>query len=226
MLKRLLKSIKALERSPDEVIIVNDGSNDQTLNYLKSWEREHHNFIPIVLNIPKSQGPGAARNMGIQLASSEAIAFTDDDCLLHPSWIKAIKSSKFWEKTDIAGIGGKVKHFRKGVVSEYYSYHHILEPPKYNQYLVTANACYLKNCLLEINGFDETHTFPGGEDNGLSFKLAQKGYFFEFEKNMIVIHDYRTSLFSLFKTFYRYGKGCAEISYKYLRNQSKSMMEG
>ena len=226
MLQRLLKSVNTLELAPDEVIIINDGSSDQTPNHLKSWEKNNHNFLPIVLNNPKSQGPGAARNIGIQLASSEAIAFTDDDCILHPSWIRAIKSSKFWEKKTIAGIGGKVYHFRHGIVSEYYSYHRILEPPKYNQYLVTANACYLKDCLLEVNGFDETHKFPGGEDNDLSFKLTKQGYTFEFEKKMIVIHDYRTSLFSFLKTFYRYGKGCAGISYKYLRDQSHSIMEG
>ena len=80
--------------------------------------------------------------------------------------------------------------------------------------------------VIKVNGFDEMHKFPGGEDNGLSFKLANLGYYFEFEKKMIVMHDYRTSLSSFFKTFYRYGKGCAEISYKYLRNQSISMMEG
>ena len=126
---------------------------------------------------------------------------------------------------EIAGIGGKVCHYQKNTVSEYYSYHRILEPPRYNQYLVTANACYLKKCLLEVQGFDETHKYPGGEDNGLSFKLANRGYIFGFEKDMIVMHDYRTSLFSFLKTFYRYGKGCAEITFKYLKHQSPSIME-
>jgi len=218
-LQRLLKSIEDLNLEPDEVIIVNDGSVDQTQYLLKSWESDNHNFVPIVFNNPASQGPGAARNIGIQLASSDAIAFTDDDCIPHPSWISSIMKSRYWERKEIAGIGGKVFNFRKGAVSEYYSYHRILEPPKYNQYLVTANACYLKNCLLEVNGFDETHKYPGGEDNGLSFKLAKRGYKFGFEKNMVVLHDYRTSIVSFFKTFYRYGKGCAEITHKYIKNQ-------
>ena len=226
MLQRLLKSVDGQNLAPDEVIIVNDGSSDLTHNLLKEWDKKNHDFVSIVLNKTKSHGPGAARNMGIQLASSDAIAFTDDDCIVHPSWIKSIKNSNFWEKKELAGIGGKVFHFRGGAVSEYYSYHRILEPPKYNQYLVTANACYLKDCLLEVNGFDETHKYPGGEDNALSFKLANQGYTFEFEKNMIVIHDYRTSLFSFLKTFYRYGKGCAEISFKYLKHKSSSIMGG
>lgn len=224
-LQRLLKSIEDLHLEPDEVIIVNDGSVDQTQYLLKNWEIINHNFIPVIFNSPNSQGPGAARNIGIQLASSDAIAFTDDDCVLHPSWISSIMKSRYWERREIAGIGGKVFNFRQGAVSEYYSYHRILEPPKYNQYLVTANACYLKNCLLEVNGFDETHKYPGGEDNGLSFKLAKRGYTFGFEKNMVVLHDYRTSIISFLKTFYRYGKGCAEISFKNFYNQASLIME-
>ncbi|MBD3340606.1 MAG: glycosyltransferase [Candidatus Lokiarchaeota archaeon] len=224
MLKRLLKSIENLASAPKEVIIVNDGSTDHTSEFLEKWQRNRHSFIPIKFNLPFSRGPSVARNIGIQLASSDAIAFTDDDCIVASSWLKAIKKSQFWEYKKIAGIGGRVFHFRKDVISEYYSYHRILEPPKYNQYLVTANACYLRKALFDVNGFDESHRYPGGEDNGLSFKLANQGYQFGFEKNMIVFHDYRTSLLSFFKTFFRYGKGCAEISYKYLKQKSSSKM--
>jgi len=226
MLQRLLRFIEHLTIKPNEVIIVNDGSNDFTHKLLQKWEQCNHDFIPIVINLPKSQGPGAARNIGIQLASSDLIAFTDDDCIIYPSWIYSILQSKHWANKEIVGIGGKVFNYRKGVVSEYYSYHRILEPPKYRQYLVTANACYLKKCLIEVDGFDETHRYPGGEDNGLSFKLAKLGYRFGFEKNMIVLHDYRTSILSFIKTFYRYGKGCAEITFKYLKNQKLSILEG
>ena len=225
MLLRLLRSIENLNIIPNEVIIINDGSNDFTYNFLEKWEKDNHEFIPIVINVPIPQGPGAARNIGIQLASSDALAFTDDDCILHPSWIDSIIHSKHWADREIAGIGGKVLNYRKGVISEYYSYHRILEPPKYMQYLVTANACYLKKSLIEVGGFDETHRYPGGEDNGLSFKLTNLGYHFGFEKNMIVLHDYRTSILSFLKTFYRYGKGCAEITFKYLKNQAVSTLE-
>ena len=94
ILQRLLKSIEDLNIEPDEVIIINDGSVDQTQYLLKNWEKENHNFVPIVFNNPASLGPGAARNIGIQLASSDAIAFTDDDCILHPSWISSIRKSR------------------------------------------------------------------------------------------------------------------------------------
>ncbi len=219
-LLRLLKSIDLQKNPPDEVIVVNDGSNDKTKSLLDLWQKQNHKYKAIAFNNPCSKGPGAARNIGIQLASGEAIAFTDDDCIVDSHWVKIIKKSKVWNvDKKIAGIGGRILPYRNGIISEYYTFHRILEPPKYNQYLVTANACYLKDKLLKVNGFDESHRYPGGEDNGLSFKLINLGYIFGYENRMIVRHDYRNSLLSFIKTFYRYGKGCAEITYKYIKNQ-------
>ncbi len=223
-LLRLLKSLDLQVIPPDEVIIVNDGSQDKTDDLLTIWQKKYHKFKAISFNNPYSKGPGAARNIGIQLSSGDVIAFTDDDCVVDSLWIKAIKKSKIWDnKQKITGIGGKVLPLKNGLISEYYTLHRILEPPKYNQYLVTANACYLREQLLEVNGFDESHKYPGGEDNGLSFKLSNLGNLFGYENNMIVYHDYRNSLLSFIKTFYRYGKGCAEITYKYIKNENREV---
>ena len=132
-----------------------------------------------------------------------------------------MKNSKIWTRgKKVAGIGGKVIPFRNDIVSQYYTFHRILEPPRYNQYLVTANACYKRQLLIDVNGFDTSHRYPGGEDNGLSFKLIKKGFKFGYERNMIVIHDYRTSIPSFIKTFFRYGKGSAETTYKYFNAYS------
>jgi glycosyltransferase involved in cell wall biosynthesis len=222
-LKLLLDSIENLSLFPKEVIIINDCSRDQTRDLLDEWKEVKRNFNVIVYHSPINRGPGAARNIGIQLASGNIIAFTDDDCIISRNWIKQIINSKYWKDDKIAGIGGRVLPYRKNIISEYYTFHRILEPPKYNQYLVTANAAYRKKLLLAIKGFDEEHKYPGGEDNGLSFKLVNRGYKFEFEKNMVIFHNYRNSFPSLLKTFFRYGKGCAETTIKYLKkNQSKS----
>ena len=115
-LQQLLKSIEKLNSIPNEVIVVNDGSKDQTKIFLKKWELQPHDFISIVFNNITSLGPGAARNIGIQLATSEVIAFTDDDCIVLPSWISSIKNSTLWNEKKIAGIGGKVNHYRKNKI--------------------------------------------------------------------------------------------------------------
>lgn len=92
-----------------------------------------------------------------------------------------------------------------------------MEPPVNLKYLVTANACYKKSLLLKVGGFDESHTYPGGEDNGLSFKLAKLVYKFGFEESMIIRHNYRNSIIDFIRTFYRYGKGCSKVFEKYVK---------
>jgi len=222
-LKLLIKSIENLIESPDEVIIINDGSKDGTKEFLKIWTEDSHGYTAISHSSPCSRGPGAARNIGIEISESPLIAFTDDDCILHKAWVKIIEQSKIWNQNKkIVGIGGKVLSRRKGIIGEYFTFHKILEPPLPIAYLVTANACYQKAALLEVDGFNETYRFPGGEDCELSLKLAEKGYRFGYEPNMIVWHDYRSSLVEFLRTFYRYGKGCAETVSNHFNIKAKT----
>ncbi len=222
-LKRLIHSLNQLRNSPEEVIIINDGSQDDTQEYLYSWAEKDHPYIAINYINKRAQGPGAARNIGIRLASSPFIAFTDDDCIVHKAWVQEITNSSQWNgHKNIVGIGGKVLPFRKGLIGEYFTFHRILEPPDPISYLVTANACYQKEVLLEVNGFDVNYRFPGGEDCGLSLKLVRRGYQFGYESKMVVWHDYRTSLIEFMRTFYRYGKGCAETVSNHFHTEMKA----
>ena len=139
------------------------------------------------------------------------IAFTDDDCVPVEPWpwplVKHLESAG----SQIAGVGGRVLPLRDGLLSRYYSFHHILEPPESCSYLVTANCIYRRGVLVRVGGFDTNITHPGGEDVGLSTKVRAEGYRLAFEPNATVLHDYRESLQDFAKTFYRYGKGCAYV---------------
>lgn len=59
-----------------EVVCVNDGSKDSSLNILKSYENQYNNFI--IIN-QENTGVGIARNNGIKKATGEFIAFMDPD---------------------------------------------------------------------------------------------------------------------------------------------------
>ena len=87
-LERTLQSLRAqqLDR-PFEVIVVDDGSDDETLAIAK----RHEPFVR-VLGSERSQGPGAARNRGASAASGPVLAFTDSDCFPSPDWLaRALK---------------------------------------------------------------------------------------------------------------------------------------
>ena len=64
-------------RMPDEVIFVDDGSTDNTVNFLKKFVKLHGRTIRCVICENDHRGPGASRNLGIEVALGEWIAFLD-----------------------------------------------------------------------------------------------------------------------------------------------------
>jgi len=73
-LKRNLDSISTQTLKPFEIIIVDDGSTDQTAEIAKSYKENKVHFIH-----QKNSGASAARNTGIRAANGEWIAFLDAD---------------------------------------------------------------------------------------------------------------------------------------------------
>jgi glycosyltransferase involved in cell wall biosynthesis len=81
-LGRALASLEALELDePFEVIVVDDGSQDETAQIARD-----HRWVRLVEN-PQSMGPGAARNAGARAAQGSVLAFTDADCFPTPRWL-------------------------------------------------------------------------------------------------------------------------------------------
>src|SRR5436305_2246501 len=82
-LGRTLRSLRAQQlEQPFEVIVVDDGSRDDTLSIAKDYEP----FVQ-VLRSEHSRGPGAARNRGVEAATAPVLAFTDADCFPTPAWL-------------------------------------------------------------------------------------------------------------------------------------------
>jgi glycosyltransferase involved in cell wall biosynthesis len=84
-LERTLASLSAQDLdAPFEVILVDDGSRDRTLDIAAR-------FAPLVkvLTAEQSSGPGAARNRGVGAARAPVLAFTDADCFPTQSWLGA-----------------------------------------------------------------------------------------------------------------------------------------
>lgn len=82
MLRESVASVLAQTWRPIEIIIVDDGSTDDTLEVAKELRAQHSSFIQVVAQA--NAGPGAARQRGASLARGEFVQFLDSDDLLLP----------------------------------------------------------------------------------------------------------------------------------------------
>jgi glycosyltransferase involved in cell wall biosynthesis len=81
-------SVAAQTRRPAEVIVVEDGSADETLGALETVQQKYgEDWIKIII-LPENQGPGSARNAGWAVATQPYIAFLDADDAWHPRKIE------------------------------------------------------------------------------------------------------------------------------------------
>jgi glycosyltransferase involved in cell wall biosynthesis len=77
-----LDSVLAQTRRPDEILVMDDGSTDQTASFLRDYEPNVKVFCQ------PNRGVSAARNALIAQARGDLVAFLDSDDLLHPRYLE------------------------------------------------------------------------------------------------------------------------------------------
>lgn len=78
-IERALASVVCQTRLPDEVIVIDNASADDTISRVRAFAARHQKVIWQIEILPVNMGPGAARNRGWDLAKSDLIAFLDSD---------------------------------------------------------------------------------------------------------------------------------------------------
>lgn len=97
-----------------EILLVNDGSSNNTKEWLQEYEKENPDHI-CVISYEENKRPGYARSLGIQYASGEYVAFADQD-----DWVEYVMYEKLYEKA---------KEYDCDVVSAYYTREEVYQKP-------------------------------------------------------------------------------------------------
>ena len=178
LLKRLLNSLLDQDIRSDifEVLVVSDGSTDNTHDYLTAFCRKHPSFR---WTGQQNQGPAAARNLGLSCVESALVAFTDDDCLADSGWVQAILDV-FNTRPDILGMEGRTVTISEDTTP----LTHQLEGS--GQCYATANVAYRRETLQEAGGFDPAF-FYGNEDVDVAWRVMERGPVV-YNEHMVIIH--------------------------------------
>jgi len=85
LLDAALASLRGQSLPPDEVIVVDNGSTDGTVEHVRAqWP------AVTVLALPENTGFAAATNRGIERASGEFVALVNNDVELHPDFLREL----------------------------------------------------------------------------------------------------------------------------------------
>jgi glycosyltransferase involved in cell wall biosynthesis len=183
MLRRCLEALVAQDCQPSyEIIVADDAAHPDTQRFVDGFASRQSRPIRYVAVRPK-HGPAAARNAGWQAARGTVIAFTDDDCLPAPSWLRNGLSA-IGEAA--AATGAVVVPLRP-------------RPTDYERdcaglsrgEFVTANCFCRREVLQQLGGFDEQFTTAWREDSDLHFTLLERGHAIIAAPEAVVVHPVR-----------------------------------
>jgi GT2 family glycosyltransferase len=200
-LRRFLDAVRQQVVPPDELIVVDDGSGDETGLVVAAYGEVRY------LTQPNS-GPATARNRGWKASSCDVIAFADDDTIPSSNWISDL-AEVFAADPDLAAVGGAIAPFRDGFVADFSHLEqhvtHGIEDDGTVKYLVTANAAWRREVLRALSGFDERFLGASGEDTDLTLRALDAGLKVAVTNRAVVFHDDRTDLLNVLRTYRRHG---------------------
>ena len=183
----LEKCLKALENqdyrlpvADYEVVVVDDGSTDGTLEWLKMKAQEWPRLRPFARD---HRGPAAARNFGVERARGDTIIFIDSDLVVTETFLMAHAAGLIEgrKKSDIASATLRDRVFTYGRVINTCNFDNpTAEPYKLTDFsaafFATGNVAIARHWLIEVGLFDTRFRQYGWEDLELGVRLKKLGF--------------------------------------------------
>ncbi|CAB1127841.1 Glyco_trans_2-like domain-containing protein [Candidatus Hydrogenisulfobacillus filiaventi] len=188
-LARTLEALWAQTRLPDEVIVVDDGSTDDTPAVLEAVQAAG-TPVPLLVIRQPNRGPGAARNRGVAAARGAILAFTDADAVPRPEWIQE-GLQPFLHHPDVAGVEGRVYDDAQPEARPRPFTHQVRN--LYGGQYLTCNMFYRREALERAGGFDDRFPVPFREDTDLALTVLEQGGRIVFQPRAVVDHPPRPS---------------------------------
>lgn len=194
---KCVRSLLATEYSDKEVVVVNDGSTDQTARVLEGFGGK--------IRVLRSGGIGvaAARNLVIRTIDGEFLATTDDDCEADPGWIRA--AIGYFRDRRVGAVTGEKIYRISNLVSAVRSREYFVRYRNRGREAKSVEGpvtLFRVEAMRAVGGFS-VWTRVGGEDTDMGYKLREGGWRIVFDPAMVVYHDAEESLSLYLRRNYR-----------------------
>jgi cellulose synthase/poly-beta-1,6-N-acetylglucosamine synthase-like glycosyltransferase len=204
-----------------EIVIVEDGSTDDTLEVCSRFASGHDNVK--VLQRPFSNGKPSALNYGLQQSEGEIVAVFDADSV--PASDALLKVVKYFDDPAVAAVQGRTMSInsQENMLTQFISYEEAVWCEAYLRgkdslglFVHLKGSCQFirRDVLEQVEGFDENML---SDDMELSARLAYNEYKIRYGGDVRAWQESPANLKTLFKQRTRWFRGTMEVAFKYSR---------
>ncbi len=201
---------------PWEILVCDNGSRDGTRRLVQEWAAQHRQVR--LVDAGARRGPAAARNIGVEAARGDVIAFVDADDVVGDGWADAVERAL----TEHAFVAGRFDierlHPRSRVTVSWSPQLDGLTQLQWMPGLVTAgagNMAMRREIFDAVGGFDET--LRTAEDDDLCLRAQLLGHRLHYEPRMVLHVRRRSGLRQVFRHAVTAGAGAHRLAHKYAR---------
>lgn len=220
LLEKNLLSLTKQSSQPNEIIVIDNNSTDQTSQIIKKYQK----FLPLRTLKSYASGYSKLYNFGIQKASGNLICFLDDDCLAGKNWLKSLIKKHQQYPNDI--IQGNTFSLPKNNLYAEIMGNHYQNWLKSNlinneelRFLDNKNLAVPKKIIKKYGGFSTKQNL-GSEDIEFGLRMRQNGVKIIFQAKATAWHYERDNLKDFLKQHYRIAKSEASLD-KTLKSKEK-----
>jgi glycosyltransferase involved in cell wall biosynthesis len=227
VLAKCLAALASQTHPSYEVIVVDDGSTDDTPGYLEKFVTEHPELAIRYLRNEVNIGANPSRNRGIRAARGDIVALSDDDCIARPDWLERLSAG--FTSDRVAAVVGLVE---SPVPANIYELTlkgtQRVSGSGHANRLVGGNMAVRREALLKYSldedratqalksdGTPDVTVSGRGDEEGLYLMLRAAGYEQHVVPDAVVLHQHRYSRRSFFRQALRGGRSAARLVYKF-----------